>query len=78
MLGCLRIEGVDQNVRVDNSGSTGIVVKVAAMQRAYGSEIPGRQFGGGRTNVHFSLDEGQDPMLHQLPGIGTGLDGYLR
>jgi len=47
------------------------------MQRAYGPEIPHRQFGG-RTKVQFSLDKAQNGMLHPLLGISSGFGCYLR
>jgi hypothetical protein len=47
MLRSLRIEGIDP-------GSTGIVVKVATMQRAYRSEILHRQFGDRCAKAYIS------------------------
>ena len=47
------------------------------MQRAYGSEVPHRQFGGRTAEGNLILNQAQDSILHQLLGIGTGFCGKL-
>lgn len=44
MLRRVGVQGVNENVVSTRPGSTGIVVDVAAVKRAYAAEMPERQF----------------------------------
>ena len=59
-------------------GSTDIIVKVAAVKGAYGSERPNGQFMDWGAGVTFVLKQAQYGVLHQMLGIGSGPDGDLR
>ena len=48
------------------------------MEGSYGSEVPGRQFGGRTPEGGFILNQAQNSILHQLLGVSTGLGGELR
>ena len=51
---------------------------VAAVQRAYHSEAPNRQFRDNGASANFILKQPQHSVLHQVLRVGPGFGGNLR
>jgi hypothetical protein len=58
-------------------GSPDIIVKVAAMERAYCPETPNWQFGDRGMDVAFVLKQLQSGVLHQVRRISSDFESNL-
>jgi hypothetical protein len=59
-------------------GSTEVIVDVAAVKRAYGAEVPDREFRGSFGKTGFVLQQPQGGILDEMLGVGALLTGNLR
>src|SRR5437016_6801710 len=59
-------------------GSKDIVVEVSAVEGAYGSQVPDRQFRYRSMSVVFISEQTQNNILYQSCGVGAGFGGKLR